>query len=151
MGCSLKRGSPSDAKGQRGATGSTPVTRPAWPPGAPQTLRNRGFFAFLDGFGKCPDCDVGHDSATTPKMGTKQCVLPHFQNIFTPRMPRIYRVCTTFYDLSKTFFTPRMLRIYSVCTMSASMVHISVTSFCRTFPKQPLVAMGSQEATSAGR
>ena len=86
----MKRGSPGRANAQRGATARNPVTRPVWPPGRPQNLRNSAFFAFRKGFCKCPDRDVGHDSANTPEMGAKQCVLQHFKHIFTPRMPRIY-------------------------------------------------------------
>ena len=83
MGCSVKRGSPGRANGQRGAPGSTPVTRPVWAPGAPQNLRNSRFFAFRKGFYTCSDRDVGHESANTPKMNTKPCVLRHVQHIFT--------------------------------------------------------------------
>ena len=96
MECSLKRGSPARPKAQRRPTARNPVTRPVWPPGGPQNLRNSAFFAFRKGFCECPDRDVGHDSANTPKMRTKQCVLQHFQYIFTPRMPIIYSVLRGF-------------------------------------------------------
>ena len=96
MGYSVKRGSPARPNEQRDATGSTSVTRPVWTREGPQNLRNSAFFAFRKGFCKCPDRDVGHDSAKTPKMGTKPCVLQHFQHIFTPRMPIIYSVLQGF-------------------------------------------------------
>ena len=83
MGCSVKRGSPARPNEQRDATGSTSVTRPVWTREGPQNLRNSAFFAFRKGFYTCSDRDVGHESANTPKMNTKPCVLRHVQHIFT--------------------------------------------------------------------
>ena len=96
MGCSVQRGSPARPEKRTGGMGITPATRPVWTREGPQNLRNSGFSAFRKGFCECPDRDVGHDSANTPKMGTKQCVLQHFQYIFTPRMPIIYSVLRGF-------------------------------------------------------
>ena len=96
MGCSVKRGSPARPKKQRRATAGTPVTRPVWTREGPQNLRNSSFFAFRKGFHTWSDRDVGHESANTPQMGTKQCVLQHFKQIFTPRMPITYSVLQGF-------------------------------------------------------
>ena len=97
MGCSVKRGSRGRPKRQRRATGGTPVTRPVWPPGRPQNLRNSGFSASRKGFYTCSDRDVVHDSANTPEMGTKPCVLGHFYYILTTRMPSKHSVLRGFF------------------------------------------------------
>ena len=96
MGCSVKRGSPANAKRQRGATARNPVTRPVWPPGRPQNLRNSGFFVFRKASISFQTVMLAMKAQIPPNMGTKQCVLQHFKHMFTPRMPIIYSVLQGF-------------------------------------------------------
>ena len=104
MGCSVKRGSPARQNEQRDATGSTSVTRPVWTREGPQDLRNSGFSASRKGFYTCSDRDVVHDSANTPEMGTKPCVLGHFYYILTTRMPSKHSVLRGFFAYFRISF-----------------------------------------------
>ena len=102
--CSERRkGDEGEPRGRSGVTGSKPVTRPVWTPAGPQNLRNSGFFAFRKSFHKCSDRDVGHDTANTPNMGTKQCVfttfLTHFHHPDAYDTECFTRFCCIFQNL----------------------------------------------------